>query len=55
MQEILANAGRQVRDRQLTPEEIAEDRRIREQVQQELPELIARHQERIEARTGKTS
>ena len=38
------------RDRRLTPEEIAEDKRIREQVEKELPDLIARHHERMAAR-----
>jgi len=34
------------RDRQLTPEEAAKYRAVREQVEEELPELIARHHER---------
>jgi DNA-binding XRE family transcriptional regulator len=34
------------RDRRLTPEEAAKYRTVREQVAQELPDLIARHQER---------
>lgn len=37
------------RDRRLTPEEAAKYRSIREQVAQELPELIARHHERMMA------
>lgn len=35
------------RDRRLTPEEAARYRAIREQVADELPDLIARHQERM--------
>jgi DNA-binding XRE family transcriptional regulator len=35
------------RGRQLTPEEAAKYRAIREQVDEELPELIARHHERV--------
>jgi DNA-binding XRE family transcriptional regulator len=35
------------RGRKLTPEEAAKYRTIREQVSQELPELIARHHERV--------
>jgi DNA-binding XRE family transcriptional regulator len=35
------------RDRRLTPEEVAKYKAIREQVAQELPELAARHQERM--------
>jgi DNA-binding XRE family transcriptional regulator len=35
------------RDRQLTPEEAAKYKGIREQVAGELPELIARHHERM--------
>jgi len=34
------------RNRRLSPEEAAENRKIREQVAEELPELIARHEER---------
>jgi hypothetical protein len=34
------------RDRRLTPEETAKYKAIREQVAEELPDLIARHQER---------
>ena len=37
------------RDRRLTPEEAAKYREVREQVAQELPELIARHNERLMA------
>jgi DNA-binding phage protein len=37
------------RDRKLTPEEAAEYRKVREQVDAELPELIARHHDRTEA------
>ena len=35
------------RDRRLTPEEATKYKALREQVAQELPELIARHQERM--------
>jgi DNA-binding Xre family transcriptional regulator len=35
-----------VRDRRLTPEEAAEYQKVREQVAEELPELVRRHQER---------
>jgi hypothetical protein len=38
-----------IRDRRLSPEEIAEYREVREQIAEELPELIARHEERIVA------
>lgn len=37
------------RNRRLTPEEAAKYREVREQVAQELPELIARHDERMVA------
>ena len=37
------------RDRRLTPEEAAKYKAIREQVAQELPELIDRHQQRAAA------
>jgi DNA-binding phage protein len=37
------------RDRKLTPEEAAKYRKVREQVQAELPELVARHHDRTEA------
>ena len=37
------------RNRRLTPEEAAKYKAIREQVQAELPELIARHHERMAA------
>ena len=37
------------RDRRLSPEEAAEYREIREKVAEELPELIARHEERMVA------
>ena len=37
------------RDRKLGPEEVAKYRKIREQVAGELPELIARHHDRIAA------
>jgi DNA-binding XRE family transcriptional regulator len=36
-----------IRDRRLTPEEAAKYKNVREQVAQELPELIKRHQERM--------
>jgi DNA-binding XRE family transcriptional regulator len=35
------------RDRLLSPEEAAKYREVREQVSQELPELMARHEERL--------
>lgn len=35
------------RDMQLSPEEAAKHKKVREQVAEELPELIARHQERL--------
>jgi predicted transcriptional regulator len=35
------------RDRKLTPEEAAKYKAVREQVAQELPELVARHHERM--------
>jgi DNA-binding XRE family transcriptional regulator len=35
------------RDRRLTPEEAAKYRKIREQVAEELPDLIGRHHERL--------
>ena len=38
-----------IRDQRLTPEEAAKYKAVREQVAQELPELIARHQERTAA------
>ena len=37
------------RDRRLTPEEAAKNKSIREQVAGELPDLIARHHERVAA------
>lgn len=39
--------NRMTRDRRLTPEEAARSSAIREQVDKELPELIARHHERM--------
>ena len=36
-----------IRSRRLTPEEVAKYKTIREQVEQELPELIARHHARL--------
>ena len=36
-----------IRDRQLTPAEASKNQAIREQVAQELPDLIARHQDRL--------
>ena len=36
-----------LRDRRLTPEEAAKYNAIREQVAEELPDLIARHQKRV--------
>ena len=38
-----------IRDRRLTPEEAAKYRKVREQVEAELPELVARHHRRTEA------
>ena len=35
------------RDRRLTPEEVAKYKAVREQVAEELPELIARHHDRM--------
>ena len=35
------------RDRLLTPEEAAKYKKVRDQVAKELPELVARHQERM--------
>lgn len=43
---------RVTRDRRLTPEEAARYREVREQVAGELPDLIARHQERADAPDG---
>jgi membrane-bound ClpP family serine protease len=37
------------RNRRLTPEEAAKHREVREQVAEELPELITRHDERLVA------
>lgn len=37
------------RDRRLTPEEAANYRAVRQQVAEELPELVARHHERLAA------
>ena len=37
---------RQIRDRRLTPEEAAKYREVRAAIEQELPELVARHHER---------
>src|SRR5258708_2159610 len=37
------------RDRRLTPEEVARYKAVREQVAEELPDLIARHHERMAA------
>lgn len=37
-----------LRNRRLTPEEAAKYKAVREQVAQELPDLIARHQARLE-------
>ena len=36
-----------VRDRRLTPEEVAKSKQMRAQIDEELPELIERHHERI--------
>lgn len=40
---------RVTRDRRLSPEEVAKYGEVREQIAGELPELIARHQERVAA------
>jgi hypothetical protein len=40
-----------IRNRRLTPEEAAEYRTVREQVEEELSDLIARHCLRMEALT----
>ncbi len=40
---------RVTRDRRLSPEEAAKYREVREQIAEELPDLIARHHERVEA------
>jgi ribosome-binding protein aMBF1 (putative translation factor) len=37
------------RDRKLTPEEAARYRKVREQVDAELPQLVARHQQRMQS------
>jgi DNA-binding XRE family transcriptional regulator len=37
-----------IRSRRLTPEEAAKYKAVREQVAQELPELVARHHQRME-------
>jgi DNA-binding XRE family transcriptional regulator len=39
-----------IRDRRLSPEEAEKYRRIRQQVAEELPELVNRHHERVAAR-----
>ena len=39
-----------IRDRRLSPEEAEKYRKIRQQVADELPELVARHHERMAAR-----
>ncbi|MFY9826043.1 MAG: hypothetical protein WAM82_32035 [Thermoanaerobaculia bacterium] len=39
-----------IRDRRLSPEEAAENREIRQQIAEELPELILRHVERLETK-----
>lgn len=39
-----------IRNRHLTPEEVAKYKRIREQVEQELPDLIRQHHERMSRR-----
>jgi DNA-binding XRE family transcriptional regulator len=38
------------RDRRLTADEVAKYRKVREQIERELPELISRHHDRIAAR-----
>lgn len=43
------------RDRYLTPEEAAEDRRVREQIEEELPDLVARHHQRMAAKEGEAT
>ena len=42
--------NRITRDRRLTPEEAAKYREVRQQIAGELPEHVARHQARLEAR-----
>jgi len=37
------------RDRKLTPDEVAKYKQVREQIDAELPELVARHLERVAA------
>jgi hypothetical protein len=47
---------RTTRNRRLTPEEAAKYKAIREQVEEELPDLIARHHERmVTSRSGRSS
>jgi len=41
--------NRVIRNRRLTPEEAAKYKKIREQVAEELPDLVARHHERMAA------
>lgn len=38
------------RDRRLTADEAAKYRKVREQIEQELPELVSRHHDRVAAR-----
>jgi DNA-binding XRE family transcriptional regulator len=46
-QPITMSVQRIIRDRRLTPEEAAKYKAVREQVAEELPDLIARHHERL--------
>ncbi len=41
-----------VRDHRLSPEEAAKFKQVRDQVASELPELVARHHDRVEALDG---
>lgn len=43
---------RSTRDRRLSPEEAAKYREVRDQISGDLPDLIARHQERVAALEG---
>jgi DNA-binding XRE family transcriptional regulator len=44
------NMRRITRDRRLTADEAAKYRKVREQIEQELPELVSRHHDRLAAR-----
>jgi DNA-binding XRE family transcriptional regulator len=47
VEEVLQIMKRITRDRRLTPEEAAKFKTVREQVTDELPELVARHHDRM--------